>query len=222
MNILVADDDAIIRTIIRAALTKLGHHVIEASNGREAWDAWQGEKFPLVVSDWMMPDLTGLDFCRQIRDEARAGYTYIILLTALAGKVNYLAAMDAGADDFITKPFEKDAFVARVRVAERILGLHTRLQEANCDLEKRVQARTEELQNTVRCMEDILGRTSQELYTPIHHLLGSAQLLSISGLNEEQQRRAQQVIGNGHHLLELVEGRQARRFSNSPEAVAQK
>jgi DNA-binding response OmpR family regulator len=219
MNILVADDEAIIRTLITSALTKTGHNVVEAGNGREAWDRWQAEKFRLVVSDWMMPDLSGPDFCRQIRDEASASYTYVILLTSLAGKVNYLAAMDAGADDFITKPFEKDAFVARVRVAERILGLHSSLEEANRDLEKRVLARTEELQNTVRCMEEILGRTSQELYTPIHHLLGCAQLLSIGELNKEQQERAQQIVVNGRHLLELVEGRHARKFSNPAPAT---
>jgi DNA-binding response OmpR family regulator len=146
MNVLVADDDGIIRFLLRSALTKLGHNVQEATNGREAWDAFHDGKFPLIISDWMMPGLDGLEFCRRLRAEPRADDTYIVLLTSRLGTTNYLQAMNAGVDDFITKPFENDAFAVRIRVAERILGLQASLREANTDLERRVCERTAELE----------------------------------------------------------------------------
>src|SRR4051794_17357688 len=110
MNVLIADDDDITRLLLSGALTKLGHIVREARNGREAWEAWLTGAYPLIISDWMMPDLDGLEFCRRIRAEACAEYTYIVLLTSCSGNTNYLEAMSAGADDFITKPFEKNTF----------------------------------------------------------------------------------------------------------------
>jgi len=128
MNTLIADDDDITRLLLGSALTKLGHDVHEATNGREAWAAWQSGEFPLIISDWMMPDLDGLEFCRRVRAEERTDYTYIVLLTSRSGKTDYLEAMNAGADDFITKPFEKEEFAARVRVAERILEFTTQIR----------------------------------------------------------------------------------------------
>jgi len=128
MNVLIADDDEITRLLLASALTTLGHSVDQAKNGREAWEIWLTGEYPLIISDWMMPDLDGLAFCRRIRAESRLEYTYLILLTSRSGKTNYLEAMTAGADDFITKPFEKEEFAARIRVAERILGLHANLR----------------------------------------------------------------------------------------------
>src|SRR5689334_7503362 len=101
MNALIADDDEITRVLLSSALSKLGHTVSEAKNGREAWQAWLTGDYPLVISDWMMPDLDGLEFCRRIRADPRAEYSYIVLLTSYSGKTSYLEAMNAGADDFI-------------------------------------------------------------------------------------------------------------------------
>jgi CheY-like chemotaxis protein len=205
MKILIADDDDITRLLLRSALTKLGHAVHEATNGREAWDAWHGGAFPFIISDWMMPDLDGLEFCRRIRAEPRADYTYIVLLTSRLGKTNYLEAMNAGADDFITKPFEKDAFAARVRVAERILGLHANLRAANTDLERRVRERTAELETALRAKEDFLSRASHELRTPMGHVLGFAQLLERDALTSAQAGSVQHILTSGQHLLQLID-----------------
>ncbi|PQV62550.1 response regulator receiver modulated diguanylate cyclase [Abditibacterium utsteinense] len=134
MQILIAEDDAVSRLVLSATLKKMGHEVKTTSSGGEAWAALNEMHCPLLISDWMMPDIDGLELCRRVRalhDEGRRGapYTYIILLTALAGKTNYLGAMDAGADDFITKPFDADQLAARLRVAERILALHQSLRD---------------------------------------------------------------------------------------------
>jgi len=205
MKTLIADDDDITRLLLSSALTKLGHEVHEAVNGREAWDAWQAGGFSLIISDWMMPDLDGLEFCRRIRAGQREEFTYIILLTSLSGKTNYLEAMAAGADDFITKPFEKDAFGARVRVAERIVGLHANLRAANTDLERRVFERTAELETALLAKSEMLSRASHELRTPMNHILGFAQLLEMDPLSGDQASSVNEILTSGRHLLTLID-----------------
>jgi CheY-like chemotaxis protein len=124
MDILVADDDSSGRFLLNSTLVELGHSVTEAANGFDAWEAWKRGHHQLVISDWMMPGIDGLEFCRKIRAEEASGFAYIILTTARAGKANYLDAIDSGVDDFLHKPFDRDRFIARVRVATRILDLH--------------------------------------------------------------------------------------------------
>ena len=205
MKTLIADDEDITRLLLKTALKKLGHEVHEATNGRDAWEAWQNGAFTFLISDWMMPDLDGLAFCRRIRAERRTDYTYVVLLTARSGKSNYLEAMNAGADDFITKPFEKDAFAARVRVAERILGLHADLRAANTDLERRVRERTAELETALRAKGDFLSGASHELRTPMNHVLGFARLLEMDVLTHEQTKSVAQILASGEHLLQLID-----------------
>lgn len=205
MKILIADDDEITRRLLDSALTNLGHDVGEASNGREAWNAWEEGEFPFIISDWMMPDLDGLDFCRRIRAARRRDYTYIVLLTSRTGKADYLEAMSAGADDFITKPFQKDALAARVRVAERILGLHAKLRTANTHLERRVRERTAELEIALQAKDEFLSRASHELRTPMNHVLGFAQVLERHALTRAQTASVQQILTSGCHLLQLID-----------------
>jgi CheY-like chemotaxis protein len=205
MKTLIADDDTITRLFLSSALKNLGHDVQEASNGLEALDAWQGGEFSFIISDWMMPDLDGLEFCRRVRAEARAAYTYIVLLSSRSGKENYLEAMTAGADDFITKPYERDTLGARVAVAERILGLHANLRAANTDLERRVGERTAELAAAMQAKGEFLSRASHELRTPMHHILGFAQLLEQDPLDPEQKDSVGQILTSGAHLLRLID-----------------
>ena len=129
MKILIADDDSITRLLLHSLLTKFGHDVVVAENGRQAWDTFRREYFPLLISDWMMPELDGIELCRLIRLEQRPKYTYIILITALSGKHRYLKGMNAGADDFVTKPVDLDELIARLRVAERILHLQEEVRQ---------------------------------------------------------------------------------------------
>jgi CheY-like chemotaxis protein len=123
LKILIAEDDATSRLVMEAVLRKAGHEVVATENGRQAWDVWRAGCCPVLLTDWQMPELDGLQLCRAIRQRGGTGYTYVILLTAHGGKANYLEAMDAGVDDFLTKPPDADEIVVRLRVAERILGL---------------------------------------------------------------------------------------------------
>ena len=121
MKTLIAEDDSASRHILAVTLKKLGHEVIAASTGREAWATFQTESVHLVISDWMMPEMDGLELCRRIRKEHRLKYTYFILLTALGGKSSYMEGMEAGADDFITKPFAPEEVLTRVdRLLSRV------------------------------------------------------------------------------------------------------
>ena len=205
MKILIADDDKVSQLLLRSALARLGHEVVETSDGTEAWAAWQQDRFPVVILDWMMPGLDGLELCRKIRAEHRASYSYIILLTARAGKAYYLDGIEAGADDFMTKPLEKDILAARIQVAERILGLHAELQSMNADLEQRVADGTAELKNALQVKSEFLSRASHELRTPMNHVLGFAQLLEVDELSADQAESVRQILDSGAHLLNLID-----------------
>ncbi len=118
------------RTILRLALRKLGHEVVEAVDGAEAWKMLAQEPVRVVVSDWSMPTMDGLELCRRIRAKEGAGYTYFILLTARdASRENQLAAAEAGVDDFLTKPLDVNELWNRLRVAERILRYATQVRQ---------------------------------------------------------------------------------------------
>ena len=122
MKILIAEDDKDSRELLSWLLQKLGYQVVATENGKEAWEAYRRGRFRLVISDLLMPDIDGLELVRRIRAQKQAKYTYVILITALIGKKDYLEGMEAGADDFVTKPFDPDELKARLRVAERIIS----------------------------------------------------------------------------------------------------
>jgi CheY-like chemotaxis protein len=131
VRVLVAEDDRTAQLLLRASLRSLRHEVEVVDDGQAALERLEKDPFPLLISDWMMPRLSGIELLRAVRaQEARRlaqgrgeGYTYVILLTALGGKDTYLEGMDAGADDLVTKPFDTQQLAARLCVAERILGL---------------------------------------------------------------------------------------------------
>jgi DNA-binding response OmpR family regulator len=108
-------------------LQKIGHQVVAASNGKEAWEAFRKHPFRLVISDVLMPEVDGFELCRRIRTHKQSKYTFIIILTVLIGKKDYLEGMEAGADDFVIKPFDLDELKARLRVAERILSFQEQI-----------------------------------------------------------------------------------------------
>jgi DNA-binding response OmpR family regulator len=131
MKILMADDDAVTRRLLQSYLQKWGHEVVMAGDGAEAWQLFQTGQFPLVITDWMMPNLSGLELIRRIRADERFGYVYVILLTGRSQKEDLVEGMEAGADDFVTKPFDRDELRVRLREGERIIRLEQSLEEQN-------------------------------------------------------------------------------------------
>lgn len=142
MKVLIADDDVITRTMLRTMLAGRNHKVFEMEDGLSAWEFLcatnntpNEEPIQFVISDWMMPGLDGPSLIAHIRRAEFPHYTYIMMLTARDGIEDTVAGLEAGADDYLTKPFDLNEFRARVAIGERILSLETRLREANSKLE---------------------------------------------------------------------------------------
>jgi DNA-binding response OmpR family regulator len=131
MKILIADDDVESQELLTVTLELCGHTVTRASNGLEAWNIFkdEDESFPLIISDWLMPEMDGIEFCHQVRALNRSPYSYFLLLTALQGKSNYLEGIHAGADDFLTKPYDDDELKARLTVAGRLMSLQAHVKK---------------------------------------------------------------------------------------------
>jgi putative two-component system response regulator len=126
MKILIAEDNLFYRCALAATLKEWGYDVVAVGDGQAALDMLQEENSPrLAILDWMMPRMDGPDVCREVRATARAEPPYILMLTSKAGKQNIVAALESGADDYITKPFDRDELQARLRVGRRIVGLQT-------------------------------------------------------------------------------------------------
>lgn len=129
MRILIAEDDPVSVKILQFTLQHWGHDVITTSDGAAAWEAFERDPVRVIISDWMMPGLDGLELCQKVRSRPKTEYAYFILLTAInTGRDNLRKAMDAGIDDFLTKPLDREAVFMRLRVAERILGYTTEIK----------------------------------------------------------------------------------------------
>ncbi|MBI5771778.1 MAG: response regulator [Verrucomicrobia bacterium] len=130
MKILSVEDDPVARAVLRRALRRLGHDVIDAVDGEDAWEKLAADPVRVVVSDWMMPRVDGLELCRRIRSWPDHDYIYFVLLTSRdATEENQRAAADAGVDDFLTKPLDFSELWTRLRVAERILHYTTQVRQ---------------------------------------------------------------------------------------------
>jgi two-component system cell cycle response regulator len=134
-KILVAEDSRLYRKLLEEALAQEQYSVCFAKNGREASDLLAQEHPALVITDWEMPDMTGIELCDQIRRD-KGRYTYIILLTSKSDKDQIIKGLSAGADDYLTKPFHSGELLARVAVGRRLIELHREIQAKNLLLEE--------------------------------------------------------------------------------------
>ncbi|MDS4020062.1 MAG: SpoIIE family protein phosphatase [Candidatus Competibacter sp.] len=158
MRILVVDDEPTVLKIIAAMLGRWNYEVILAGDGLEAWEILQQQDIRLVISDWMMPRLTGLELCRRLRAAGTDYYVYFILLTGREDKPSLIEGMNAGADDFLVKPVYREELRVRIRAGERILRLEQQLEERN------------------QRLNDI-NRSLSEAYETVRHDLESAAAL---------------------------------------------
>jgi putative two-component system response regulator len=126
MHVLVVDDDEVTAAVLEHSLIEFGYDVTVARNGREAFNLIRSGEIRMVVSDWCMPEMTGLELCRQIRQRRSGAYVYIIMLTSNSRTKDVVEGLNAGADDYITKPFQPEELQVRLRVGERVLSLESR------------------------------------------------------------------------------------------------
>lgn len=136
MRVLIAEDDAVSRRVLAATLDKSGYEVVAVADGAEAWAALQREDAPhLAVLDWMMPGMDGVEVCRRVRALSAAAPPYLILLTARSDKEDVVTGLDAGASDYLTKPFDRSELRARVQVGARVVELQDKLAARARELE---------------------------------------------------------------------------------------
>jgi sigma-B regulation protein RsbU (phosphoserine phosphatase) len=124
MRILIADDDRMTTMMLSRTLERWGFEVVVAHDGVSAWECIVGDEPPaLAIVDWMMPGLDGIDLCRRIREAPLQAPVYVILLTSRTSRQDLVAGLEAGADDYLTKPFDPDELRARIHVGQRTLAL---------------------------------------------------------------------------------------------------
>ncbi len=176
MKVLIADDSAISRRLLEVALRTWGYEVVVASNGDEAWESLQGPDAPrLAILDWMMPGMSGPEVCRRVRAKNDERYTYILLVTSRSDKEDLIEGMEAGADDYITKPFDRNELKVRLGPGRRIVELQDALLKAQEAL--REQATKDGLTKlwNRRSILEILSRElarSEREKTPLGIVLG--------------------------------------------------
>jgi diguanylate cyclase (GGDEF)-like protein len=131
LQVLVVDDSPVSRKLLEHALSAEPYALLFAKNGEEALRLFSENKPALVITDWMLPDLSGPELCERIRTDGRSSYTYIILLTSMTEKDSVVEGLAAGADDYLTKPFDSSELRARIGVGRRIIGLHREIDAKN-------------------------------------------------------------------------------------------
>ncbi|WP_458108760.1 diguanylate cyclase [Arthrobacter sp. R3-55] len=221
MKVLIADDDQISRMITKAAVEQSGHECIVAEDGDSAWQLYQENSPEAVVTDLMMPGLNGLDLCRAIRASEEDSYTYIILVTSHGSRQDVLAGMEAGADDYVTKPLDPFSLHIRLLAARRITSLHADLARYRSALAE--QARTDpltKLHNRLKLTEDLFLLHSRDnhdyclamvdvdnfkSYNDIYgHQAGDAALVAIATTLAREVRKADAVYRFGGEEFLLV------------------
>jgi two-component system cell cycle response regulator len=136
LQVLVVDDSPVYRKLIEHTLEDGGYSPLFAKNGGEALELYAKHAPAIVITDWMMPDFSGPELCERIRGQAQRAYTYIIVLTSISEKDNVVKGLAAGADDYLTKPFDPGELLARIGVGRRTIGLHREIDAKNKLLEE--------------------------------------------------------------------------------------
>jgi two-component system NtrC family sensor kinase len=175
MKVLIAEDEAVSRHLLQSYLRQWGHEVVAAADGAAAWQFFQDGEFPLVLSDWVMPEMDGLELIRHIRGRAGGGYVYIILLTARSEKQDVIDGLEAGANDFVTKPFDRGELRVRVRAGERIIELEQTLAAQNRALREAQAAlvQTEKLAS----LGQLAAGMAHEINNPIAYVANNLAVL---------------------------------------------
>lgn len=209
MKILIAEDTNSARILLVSWLEAWGFIPVAVTNGREAWEVLQQADAPrLVVLDWMMPEMDGLELCAKIKREARQPFTYVILLTSKSSQEDIVTGLDTGADDFIVKPVQPEELRSRINVGVRILNYQRQLLDLDEQKNK------------------LLGMAAHDLRNPLASLQGFSQLLLDGGLPAETEKEflaiiqqvSQEMLGTLNDLLDISKI-ESGKFDLHPEAL---
>jgi signal transduction histidine kinase len=180
MKVLIADDEAVSRLMLQRFLESWGHEVAAAADGARAWELFERSDFSVVISDWIMPEVDGLELIRRIRACPRPGYVYVILLTAKTQKEDVVRGIEAGADDFVSKPFDREELRARLRAGERILQLERTLAEQNRALRQAQAAMVQS--EKLASLGQLAAGVAHEINNPITYVTNNLVVLQRDGL----------------------------------------
>lgn len=180
MRIMIVEDEQFSRQMLQGQLEKLGHEVVAVESGDQAWDLLQREDYPIVITDWMMPGLDGVQLVRLIRARQNANYVYVIFLSAKSDRNDVIEGITEGADDFLTKPYDSGELNVRIRAGERVIELEKRLSAKNEELERANQRMKRDLDAAARIQRSLLPTTTPDseaidfawIYQPCDELAG--------------------------------------------------
>jgi DNA-binding response OmpR family regulator len=204
MRVLIAEDDAVSRRILQRAVERFGHECRATVDGAEAWQAYQDATYDVVITDWVMPRVDGVELCELIRDNPGPCYTYVVLLSVLSDRGHFLKGMQAGADDYLTKPLDAEELQARLAAAQRVTSLHRRLAEQNGRLESLLREQ-EQLSATLAETAEARGRLEGVSLAAreIVHLLSNDLSLAVGAI--ELLRLQTDLMPNALVLLRQAE-----------------
>ena len=214
MKVLIAEDDRVSRRLLQGLLEKWGYQVIATSDGTDAWQRFQEGEFPLVITDWMMGEVDGLELIRRIRESQRPGYVYAILLTSLSQKKDVVQGMAAFADDFVTKPFDLEELRVRLQAGERVISLERTLTEQN-RLLRETQTALIQSQN-LASVGQLAAGMAHEINNPLGFVINNLTVLrrdtlALQGLLDVY-RRGREVLATSKPAL-AAEGARLRKRS---------
>jgi DNA-binding response OmpR family regulator len=202
MRLLLVEDDASMGLLFERLLSLLGYDVRIENSAEEAWALFQHTPFDLVITDWVLPGMSGLEFCKHLRSLPFGEYIYICVVTARNSREDLLEVLEAGANDYLAKPLEIPLLEVRIRIAEQqVFQLQQRrearaeLSRHQAELEGRVFSRTEELSEMIQALqEEISQRRNAETRLAQTHLQLRALASHLLSIQEEQQKRISREI----------------------------
>ncbi len=210
-KVLTADDDEATRILLKAAITQWGYQVVEASDGEEAWKILQQPDPPqILILDWVMPKLDGVSLCKKIDKELNY-HPYVIFLTRMSGTENVIEGLEAGADEFLLKPFDLAELRIRIFAGERIIKYRSQLEERNIELQKTISQIKELKQEKQRIPFSDLAIILQGIHTTLDEV--TQKLRQDPENHEPALHKIEELQGSLAHTMDLIKG-----FQSEPRA----
>lgn len=195
--ILIAEDNKVSRKLLEDSLKRAGYTVVTTANGQDALNRFDRQFFPIVLTDWMMPEMDGLALCKAIRERSTNGYVFIVLLTARDSKEDIIAGLEAGVDDYLTKPLVRSELFARINNGIRILELEQSLKES----QKKIKQHNEYLEDSVARRTAELKKSEEKYRTILENIEDGYYEIDLDGNFTFFNDSLCQMIGYHEHKL---------------------